>query len=119
MGQGLLAYDELIGIDWKWLSMHGAMTKAPLGGKKVGPNPTDRGKRGVKRSLLVERQGVTSSPMFIVAERKPEHVASTVASLGGGWSSSRIVGSTAPDGSSCDGRSEHRPTSECCTWCAD
>ena len=32
--QGLLAYDETKGIDWKWLSMDGAMTKAPLGGEK-------------------------------------------------------------------------------------
>ena len=34
--------------------MDGAMTKAPLGGEKNGPNPTDRGKRGTKRSLLTE-----------------------------------------------------------------
>ena len=34
--QGLLAYDELVGIDWSWLSMDGAMTKAPLGGEKNG-----------------------------------------------------------------------------------
>jgi putative transposase len=27
-------------------------------GKKTGPNPTDRGKNGVKRSLLTEGQGV-------------------------------------------------------------
>src|SRR5438552_2240647 len=27
--QGLLTYDELKGIDWSWLSMDGAMTKAP------------------------------------------------------------------------------------------
>jgi hypothetical protein len=26
--------DELKGIDWKWQSMDGAMTKSPLGGKK-------------------------------------------------------------------------------------
>jgi len=32
--QGLLKYDKLKGIDWSWLSMDGAMTKAPLGGKK-------------------------------------------------------------------------------------
>jgi transposase len=31
---GLLNYDELQGIDWRFLSMDGAMTKAPLGGKK-------------------------------------------------------------------------------------
>ena len=32
--QGLVQYDELKGIDWTWLSMDGAMTKAPLGGGK-------------------------------------------------------------------------------------
>ena len=55
---GVEQFDELKGIDWEWLSMDGAMTKAPLGGKKTGPNPTDRGKAGVKRSLLTEGHGV-------------------------------------------------------------
>jgi Transposase DDE domain len=31
---------------------------APLGKEKTGPNPTDRAKRGVKRSLLVEGHGI-------------------------------------------------------------
>ena len=31
---GLKLYDEKIGINWKWQSMDGAITKAPLGGKK-------------------------------------------------------------------------------------
>ena len=31
---GLERFDELKGIDWAWLSMDGAMTKAPLGGEK-------------------------------------------------------------------------------------
>ena len=38
--------------------MDGAIAKAPLGGKKTGPNPTHRTKRGVKRSLLTEATGV-------------------------------------------------------------
>lgn len=38
--------------------MDGAMTKAPLGGKGTGPNPTDRAKSGTKRSLLVEGKGI-------------------------------------------------------------
>ena len=50
-------YDELKGLDWSWLSMDGAMTKSPLGGEKTGAKPTDRGKRGVKRSLLTEAAG--------------------------------------------------------------
>jgi putative transposase len=55
---GLLAYDDWKGIDWSWLSMDGCMTKAPLGGQKTGKNPTDRAKQGVKRSLLVEADGI-------------------------------------------------------------
>lgn len=39
---GLLEYDEIKGIDWGWLALDGAMTKAPLAGKKSGPNPFDR-----------------------------------------------------------------------------
>jgi putative transposase len=31
---GLKLYDKKIGINWKWQSMDGAITKAPLGGKK-------------------------------------------------------------------------------------
>ena len=31
---GLLEYDEKIGIEWEWQAMDGAMTKAPLGGKR-------------------------------------------------------------------------------------
>ncbi len=31
---GVEQFDELKGIDWDWLSLDGAMTKAPLGGEK-------------------------------------------------------------------------------------
>lgn len=55
---GVSEFDELQGLDWGWLSMDGAITKAPLGGEESGPNPTDRGKSGVKRSLLTEGHGV-------------------------------------------------------------
>lgn len=34
---GVETYDELVGIDWTFLAMDGAMTKAPLGGKKHRP----------------------------------------------------------------------------------
>lgn len=36
---GLAQFDELQGIDWQWLSMDGAMTKAPLGGEKNRTQP--------------------------------------------------------------------------------
>jgi putative transposase len=44
--RGLLELDETVGLDWSFLAVDGAMTKAPLGGPKTGPNPTDRGKKG-------------------------------------------------------------------------
>jgi putative transposase len=37
--QGLLDYDEVVGIDWAWLLCDGATGKAPLGGQATGPNP--------------------------------------------------------------------------------
>ena len=35
----LTEYDRLKGIDWKWQSMDGAMTKSPLGGEKNRQKP--------------------------------------------------------------------------------
>ena len=44
---GLDQFDELQGIDWAWLSMDGAMTKAPLGGEKNrAQSPRSRQTRG-------------------------------------------------------------------------
>ncbi len=42
----LAAYDVAHGIDWDFLALGGAMTKAPLGGQHTGSNPTDRAKKG-------------------------------------------------------------------------
>ena len=60
---GLLHYDERKQIQWTWQSMDGAMGKAPLGGEKTGPNPTDRAKGGTKRSVLVDGAG---APLGVV-----------------------------------------------------
>ncbi len=38
--------------------MDSAITKAPLGGAGTGPNPTDRAKKGTKRSLITEGRGI-------------------------------------------------------------
>lgn len=55
---GLQEYDEVKGLEWKWQAADGAITKAPLGGQATGKSPVDRAKRGTKRSLLVEANGV-------------------------------------------------------------
>jgi len=67
---GVEQFDEVHGLDWDWLSMDGAMTRAPPGGEKTGPNPTDRGKSGVKRSVLTEGHGV---PIAVEVEGANRH----------------------------------------------
>jgi transposase len=47
-------YDDLQGIDWEWQSMDGAMTKAPLGGKKNGPE-SDRSSEVRHQAELTHR----------------------------------------------------------------
>lgn len=49
---GLHEYDELVGLDWDWQSMDGAMTKAPLGGEKCRPQPYRSRKRRRKAELV-------------------------------------------------------------------
>lgn len=51
---GLLEYDELKGIDWRWLSMDGAMTKAPLGGGKNRPEPHGS-RQGWRQAFAADR----------------------------------------------------------------
>lgn len=67
---GLMEYDETQGIAWEWQAADGAMTKAPLGGGATGPNPTDRGKSGTKRSLLVDGRG---APIGLVVSGANRH----------------------------------------------
>jgi len=67
--QGLTEYGEVKGIQWKWQAIDGAITKAPLGGEETGPNPTDRGKSGTKRSLLTDERGVPLAIIVSPAQR--------------------------------------------------
>jgi transposase len=52
---GLAEYDEMEGIAWQWQSIDGASVKAPLARESVGPNPTDRGKKGKQTSFISRR----------------------------------------------------------------
>ena len=45
-------------VEWEWASLDSAIVKAPKGGDATGPNPTDRGKSGVKRHILTDGRGV-------------------------------------------------------------
>lgn len=50
-------------VDWEWQAADGTLGKARLGGDEIGPNPTDRGKNGTKKSILTDGQG---GPLAIV-----------------------------------------------------
>ncbi|WP_394365767.1 IS5 family transposase [Hymenobacter rubripertinctus] len=80
--EALQDYEDLIGLDFDWMALDGSLHKAPLAGKKTGPNPTDRAKGGVKRSLLTEAHGI---PVGLVLEGANRHdmklTESTLASL--------------------------------------
>jgi len=50
----LQKYDKKIGIKWNWQSLDSISVKSPLGGAMTGHNPTDRGKLGTKRHILLQ-----------------------------------------------------------------
>ncbi|WP_428941015.1 IS5 family transposase [Fontivita pretiosa] len=68
--------EELGGVDWKWQSADAVMGKARHGGTGVGPNPTDRGKDGTKRSVLTEADG---GPLAVVVAGANVHDAKLLA----------------------------------------
>ena len=41
------------------------MTKAPLGGAGTGANPIDRGKKGTKRIVLTDGEGI---PLYVAVD---------------------------------------------------
>lgn len=67
------AYDQMIGLDLSDLAVDCCITKAPCGGQKAGRSPVDRGKRGIKRSVVVDGEGIplgcVSAPAKAVTTR--------------------------------------------------
>jgi transposase len=54
-------------IDWSRCSLDAASLPAKAGGAATGPNPTDRGKLGSKRHLVVDRQGIPLAALLTAA----------------------------------------------------
>src|SRR5918995_1113988 len=61
---------EVIGLELSDVSVDGCITKAPCGGDKSGTSPVDRGKRGIKRSTMVDANGI---PLAVVAAGANRH----------------------------------------------
>ncbi|UKI33746.1 MAG: IS5 family transposase [Lentisphaeria bacterium] len=75
---GLMEYDEMEGIAWEWQSADGSHGKAPLAQELAGANPTDRGKKGSKKNLLVDAVGI---PLSIVVTGANRHDAAVLDEL--------------------------------------
>jgi hypothetical protein len=63
------AYDRAIGLDLSDIAIDCCVTKAPCGGEKAGRNPVDRGKSGLKRSTMVDAEGIPLGAMAAPANR--------------------------------------------------
>jgi transposase len=65
----LEAYDRIVGLVLEELAVDGCIAKAPGGGQCAGRSPVDRGKLGMKRSLLVEGYGIPLDRVLAPASR--------------------------------------------------
>jgi transposase len=65
----LEAYDRIVGLVLEELAVDGCIAKAPGGGQCAGRSPVDRGKLGMKRSLLVEGYGIPLGRVLAPAAR--------------------------------------------------
>jgi transposase len=66
----LESYDRVIGLELADVAVDGCITKAPCGGEKAGKSPVDRGKRGIKRSTMVDANGI---PLGVVSAPANRH----------------------------------------------
>lgn len=63
------SYDRMIGLDLTDIVVDCCITKAPCGGEKAGKSPVDRGKGGIKRSILVDAKGIPIGAIAAPANR--------------------------------------------------
>ena len=66
----LQAYDRMIGLERDDLAVDGCITKAPGGGEAAGRSPVDRGKQGLKRSIVTDGAGI---PLHVVSAGANRH----------------------------------------------
>ena len=70
-------YDRMVGLDLSDVAVDCCITKAPCAGEKAGKSPVDRGKQGIKRSVVVDANGI---PLGAIAA--PAKAATTRRSAG-------------------------------------
>jgi IS5 family transposase len=65
----LAAYDRMIGLALDDVVIDGGIPKAPCGGDVAGRSPVDRGKQGLKRSTVVDANGIPLGAIAAPANR--------------------------------------------------
>jgi len=65
----LEAYDRIIGLELSDVAVDCCITKAPCGSDKAGRSPVDRGKQGIKRSTVVDANGIPLGTVAAPANR--------------------------------------------------
>ena len=63
------AYDRITGLVLQEILIDGCITKAPGGGECAGRSPVDRGKQGMKRSLMTDGHGIPLDRVLAPASR--------------------------------------------------
>ena len=63
------AYDRIVGLELSEVAVDCCITKAPCGGEKAGKSPVDRGKQGIKRSTVVDANGIPLGAIAAPANR--------------------------------------------------
>jgi len=63
------AYDRIVGLVLQEIIVDGCITKAPGGGECAGRSPVDRGKQGMKRSLMTDGYGIPLDRVLAGANR--------------------------------------------------
>ena len=63
------AYDRITGLILEEILIDGCITKAPGGGECAGRSPVDRGKQGMKRSLMTDGYGIPLDRVLAPASR--------------------------------------------------
>jgi len=65
----LESYDRFIGLEVSEVAVDCCITKSPCGGEKAGKSPVDRGKKGMKRSVAVDANGIPLGSVTAPANR--------------------------------------------------
>jgi transposase/uncharacterized protein affecting Mg2+/Co2+ transport len=68
----LAAYDRMLGLEPEHLVVDCCITKAPCGGEVAGRSPVDRGKQGLKRSIVTEARGIPLGAVPAPANRRDD-----------------------------------------------